>query len=234
MGPIVILCYTVVMNKFKAEAVKMRDAGYSYGMINEKLGIPKATLSEWFKTRPFKPNKEVLERIQYGPIKNGERSHNRKVDEVLRMRALGRAEIGKLTKRDFLLLGLGLYIGEGSKAFEDIQIANSNPAVIKLMISWFMEVLDMRKDNIAITLHLYPDNNEDEAIAFWRKITNLPLESFKKNYFDVRKDKSKFRKNKLPYGTAYIRIKSNGDAEKGVKLHRKMQGWMQAVLPEIE
>jgi hypothetical protein len=150
------------------------------------------------------------------------------------MRSIGREEIGQLSKRDFMMFGLGLYVGEGSKAFEDIQIANANPAVIKVMTRWFVEVLNMDLSNITLTMHLYPDNNEKEAKDFWQKTTGLPSGNFRKTYIDVRKNKSKFRKNKLPYGTAYIRIKSNGDPEKGVRLHRKLQGWMQAVLPPIE
>ncbi len=221
------------MNKFKADAVKMRAAGYSYGMISERLGISKGTLSDWFKDKPFTPNKEVLKRIQYGPILSGQRSHNRKVEEVLRMRSIGKSEIGTLTKRDFLLLGLGLYIGEGTKAYEQIQVANANPAVIKIMIQWFREALGVNLEDITIAIHLYPDNNEKEALAFWQKNTGLNRKNFRKSYIDIRKNKSQFRNNKLPYGTAYIRIKGNGDPEKGVRLHRKLQGWMEAVLPEL-
>jgi hypothetical protein len=220
----------MVMNKFKAEAVKMREAGYSYGMINERLGVPKGTLSEWFKAKPFKPNKEVLKRIQHGPILNGERRHNQKVEEVLRLRSKGKEEIGALSDRDFLLLGLGLYIGEGTKAFEQIQIANANPAVIKLMVQWFQRAFRLGTENITIAVHLYPDNDEKEALRFWQEKTGLPRENFRKTYVDVRENKSKFRNHKLPYGTAYIRIKSNGDPEKGVRLHRRLQGWMEAVL----
>lgn len=208
----------------------MRDSGYSYGMINEKLGVPKGTLSEWFKDKPFKPNKEVLRRVQYGPVVSGEISHRRKVAEVLKMRNLGREEIGNLSERDFLLLGLGLYIGEGSKAFEQIQVANANPAVVRLMVEWFKRALKLSTDNITIAVHLYPDNDEVVALDFWHKTTGLPKENFRKTFIDTRKNKSKFRNNKLPYGTAYIRIRSNGDPEKGVRLHRKLQGWMQAVL----
>lgn len=232
--PVTIVCYTKVVNKFRSEAVKLREAGYSYGMINEKLGVSKATLSDWFKDKPFKPNKEVLRRIQYGPIINGERRHNKKVEEVLHLRSLGRSEIGQMSKRDFFLLGLGLYIGEGSKAYEQIQIANSNPAVIKIMILWFKEVFNLGLENIAVTIHLYPDNDLEAVLSFWQNLTGISRKNFRKTYVDVRKNKSKFRKNKLPYGTAYIRIKSNGDPEKGVRLHRKLQGWMQAVLPPIE
>jgi hypothetical protein len=199
-------------------------------MISDKLGVSKSTLSDWFKDQPFKPNKEVLERIQYGPIRTGEISHNKRVQEVLKYRNIGKEEIGILTKRDLHMLGLGLYIGEGAKAYEHIQVANSNPEVIKTMIRWFKESLGMEIENIVISIHIYPDNNEKEVIEFWRSTTGLPLKNFRKTYIDIRKNKSKFRNHKLPYGTAYIKVNSNGDPEKGVRLHRKLQGWMEAVL----
>ena len=171
-----------------------------------------------------------MKRIQYGPILNGERRHNEKVEEVLRLRSVGRAEIGKLSDRDIHMLGLGLYIGEGAKAQEQIQLSNSNPAVIKIMIQWFQEVFGLTTENITIAIHLYPDSSEEKVLEFWRNFTGLPQKNFRKTQVDRRENKSKFRNNKLPYGTAYIRIKSNGDREKGVRLHRRLQGWMEAVL----
>ena len=222
------------MNKFKVEATKMREDGYSYSMITEKLGVPDSTLSNWFKGKPFTPNREVLERVQYGPIRNGEIRHNQRMMETEALRTTGRQEIGLLTKRDLHILGLGLYIGEGSKSHEHTQIANANPAVIKLMVRWFKESCGLDLDNITISIHLYPDNDIEKSLAYWRAITDLPRENFRKTYIDIRTGKSGFKNHKLPYGTAYIRIKSNGDPEKGVRLHRKLQGWMDAVLPSVE
>jgi hypothetical protein len=220
----------MVMNKFKAEAVKMREAGYSYGMINERLGVPKGTLSEWFKAKPFKPNKEVLKRIQHGPILNGERRHNQKVEEVLRLRSKGKEEIGALSDRDFLLLGLGIYIGEGTKAFEQIQIANANPAVIKLMVQWFQRAFRLGTENITIAVHLYPDNDEKDCIGFWSKMTGVSVNNFQKTQVDIRKNKKFFKKGKLPYGTAHLSVNSNGKKEFGVFLARKINAWMEEVL----
>lgn len=218
------------MNRHRTEAEKLRESGFSYNMISEKLGIAKSTLSEWFKNKPFKPNKEVLERIQYGPMRSGELQHNRRVKETLELTKIGRAEVGALTKRDIHLLGIGLYIGEGSKAHEQVQFVNANPEVIKIMIRWFTECCNLTMENITISLHIYPDTNEQDAIKYWRDITKIPMENFRQTIVDRRKDKSQLKSNKLPYGTAQVRIKSNGDPEKGVRLHRKLQGWMEAVL----
>jgi len=114
-------------NVVKRKATKLRDAGYSYKIINASLEISKSTLSNWFKDKPFIPNKEVLNRIQYGPIKSAEKSHNKKVAEIRKLLEVGVKEIGLLSRRDLWLLGIGLYLGEGTKTYENVRIVNSDP-----------------------------------------------------------------------------------------------------------
>jgi len=234
--PILILRYNGSMrnrNKIRVEAQKLRDVGYSYNMINKELGVVKSTLSNWFKDRPFTPNKEVLKRIQYGPIKAAEKNHNRKVREIKELKELGSKEIGILTKRDLWLLGLGLYMGEGSKSYETIRIINSDSDVIKLAIKWFKEICGVTNRNITVAVHLYPDNNVNICLRFWSRVTHLPLSRFRKTQIDTRKNKSITKKRKLPYGTAHITIVSKNDPEKGVRLYRRLNGWIAGALSQI-
>ncbi len=221
------------MNKGKLQAQNLRDIGYSYNMIQAKLGISKSTLSNWFRDRPFTPNHEVLNRIQYGPIKSAERSHNQKVKEIEELLKVGVKEIGSLTKRDLWLLGLGVYIGEGTKSYDSIRLANADPMVIKLAIKWFKNIIGISNKNISIRLHLYPDNNEQVCVKYWQSVTGLPLDSFYKVYIDRRENKIKVKRKKLPFGTAHITIRANGNKDYGVRLSRRMMGWMQGVLSQV-
>lgn len=211
-------------------ATELRNSGYSYNMISNRLGIAKSTLSNWFKDRPFTANIEVLKRIQYGPIKSGQLRHNRKVEEINKFKDLGMLELGGLSKRDLWLLGLGLYIGEGSKSHETIRIINSDPEVIRLAIRWFKECCNLNDENITIAIHLYPDNHIGESLQFWRKVTGLTLKNFRKTQIDQRKDKLKIKKTKLPYGTAHLMIISNGNPKNGVQLYRRINGWISQAL----
>jgi len=217
-------------NPLWAEAKKLRDAGYSYNMINEKLRIAKSTLSNWFKDTAFTPNREIIHRVRYGPMKAAQVNHNRKVEEIKMLNQIGVKEIGIINKRDLWMLGLGLYIGEGSKSYETLQIVNSDPEIIKLAIRWFKEICGLENENIVIAIHIYPDNGEDKCIKFWKDITGLPLENFRKTQIDRRGNKSPIKKNKLPYGTAHISIISKGNREKGVRLFRRIKGWINGAL----
>lgn len=233
--PVNMVCYNSAMpkiNLFKNQAKKLRKQGYSYNLINQRLGIAKSSLSNWFKDLPYNPNKKVLRRIKLGPIKSAQKRHNDKVGEINQLRLLGAEEIGKLSHRDLWLLGLGLYIGEGSKSHEIIRIINSNPEVIKMAIRWFKEACHLKTENISIAIHIYPDNNIKNCIKFWKKSTGLPSSCFRKTQIDARKNKLTIKKHMLPYGTAHITIVSNGNIEKGVRLFRRMEGWMLGALSQ--
>ncbi|MBI2024807.1 MAG: hypothetical protein HYT03_01825 [Candidatus Harrisonbacteria bacterium] len=222
----------MIINSLYKDAQALRDAGYSYNMISEELGIAKSTLSNWFKDRPFKPNSAVIKRIQLGPMKSAEKKHNKKVSEIEYFNQLGIQEVGSLTQRDLWLLGLGLYIGEGTKSHEMIRIINANPAVIKLAIKWFKEVCGLSNENITIAIHLYPDNNVKQCLNFWHNITGLPRNNFRKTQIDRRTNKLRIKNKKLPYGTANLSIISRGNVDKGVRLCRRIHGWMNGVLSQ--
>jgi len=217
----------------KEKAINYRKQGYSYGMISEKLGLAKSTLSNWLKEVPYRPSKETLERIKLAPIKSAQVAHDRKVANIAAIKKLAKKELGKLTKRDLWLLGIGLYLGEGSKLYERIRIINSDPEIIKLAVKWFKEICDLKNENLIPAIHTYPDNNIPETINYWSKITKIPKTQFNKTQIDRRNNKSRKKKRKLPYGTLHLQIKSNGRKEFGKSLHRRIMGWAEAVLNQI-
>lgn len=231
--PAYYIRYTGNMSSLRTEAEKLRDQGYSYNMISQSLGIPKSTMSYWFKDRPFTPNKKVIHRIKYGPIKSGAQRHNQRVRDIQRLKKVGKDEIGELSSRDLWMLGLGLYIGEGSKTTEDIRVSNSDPAVIITAIKWFKKACDLTEENINIRLHIYPDTDPVEAVSYWQSVTGLPLNNFYESYIDFRENKKLGNRRKLPYGTAHVRIVSKGDPNKGVALYRRISGWMAGALDQV-
>lgn len=217
----------------KEKAINYRNRGYSYGMISEKLGLTKSTLSDWLKEVPYKPSREALKRIKSAPIKSAQIAHNRKFANIISNKKLAKKELGKLTKRDLWLLGLGLYLGEGSRLYERIRIINSDPEIIKLAIRWFREICRLENENLIPTVHTYPDNNISETINYWSRITGISKRQFSKTQIDRRIDKSDKKKRKLPYGTLHLQIKSHGKKEFGRNLHRRIMGWIEAALNQI-
>jgi len=216
-------------SRIKAEAVSLRKRGYSYNIIAEKLGVSKSSLSGWLKEIPYSPNNRVLQRIKAGPIKSAQRRHNQKVADILEIKSFAKKELGNLSKRDIWLVGIGLYIGEGSKLFESTRIINSDPQVIRLAVRWFKEICGLREENITIAIHIYPDNDIEKCIRYWSKTTGLSKGQFRKTQIDKRKGKSGKKHRKLPFGTAHLSIVAKQNKEAGVMLNRRIMGWIDSV-----
>jgi len=210
----------------KQNAIELRKKGMSYSLISNQLSISKSTLSNWLKDLPYSPNKQVLDRIRHGQGTYGLRRRQIRLDEISELKLQGIAEVGEMSKRDLWMIGLGLWIGEGSKTMEQIRLVNSDPRVIRLFIRWLREICGLKDENITIAMHLYPDSNELLSMSYWMDITKLPREQFRKTQIDRRLDKKVLKTGKTPYGTLHVTVISNNNSEKGVRLYRKMMGWV--------
>lgn len=222
------------MDGLKDGAIKLRRAGYSYAMIKEKLGVSKSTLSDWLREILFKPNREVVKRVGEAKLKSALHKQRLKFENIARMKTQAEAEIGKLSSRDLFMLGIGLYLGEGSKSQEEVRVVNSDPTTLKLAIKWLREFGKVELDHLRIAIHSYPDHNANELLRFWSKMLNIPAEQFIKTSIDTRKNKSVLKNRKLPYGTAHLYVRGGGTLSSGVKgLHRKIMGWIESSVKQI-
>ncbi len=217
------------MRKEKPRAIVLRKQGKSYGDITKELGISKSTLSNWLKNVPYTPSNEVLERIKNGQGKYGLRKRQMRIDEITRLSLEGIEEIGQLSKRDLWMLGLGLWIGEGSKTIEQIRLVNSDPKVIGIFVQWLREICELKDENITLAMHIYPDSDESVSKLYWMEITKLPEKQFRKTQIDKRLDKKQAKLGKLPHGTLHVTVVSNGNQNKGVRLYRRMMGWVAGI-----
>ncbi len=208
------------------KAVAYRKNGYSYGMIREELEISKSTLSYWLREVPInKINPELAKRVKLSRMKMAKTKQARQSLEIAQMKKQGFEEVGVINGREFWLAGVAMYWAEGTKAFEELSLTNSDPDVIRFYVRWLKECCHASAVDLRASLHIYPDVDQKEAVEYWSKITDIPESQFYKLQVDTRQNKKVFRKGRLPYGT--IRVKLTG---KGVtKLHRLIMGWIQAL-----
>lgn len=218
------------VNTIREEVFELRKEGNSYNYISQKTGISKSTLSGWLFGVPYTPNQTTIERIGKARAASGRVKAKMKIESTERAKEEARKEIGGITKRDLFMLGIGIYIGEGAKTFDIVRVINADPKIIKFTIRWFEEVCGLSKENFRIRLHLYPDNNIKQCIKFWSNISGIPIGQFQKTHIDERKDKKIFKRGKLPYGTAHLSVRSNGNKRFGVFLARKINAWIEEVL----
>src|SRR3989344_3807601 len=135
-----------------------------------------------------------------------------------------------MDKRDLLMLGLGVYIGEGSKSSGITRIINSDPRIIRITLRWFKEIFEVTNKNFKVRIHLYPDNDIDETLGFWSKQLTIPLSQFQPTQVDYRTGKKMFKRGKLPHGTAHVTVQGLGRPEHGVFLLRRIKAWIDRVM----
>jgi len=221
------------MSSLRDQAIALRRKGFSYSLIKQRLGIPKSTLSNWLGNIPFQPNQEVIRRVGLARLKSALYKQRLKFDSIERAKIEAQKDITHLSKRDIFFLGIGLYLGEGEKTFENVKITNADPKIIRLAMKWFYETCGVRKENFRPSVHTYPDNVIKEVLKYWSKEINIPISQFGKTVIDTRQNKSNFKRKKLPHGTLQLRIASNGDPRLGVFLHRKIKAWMESCIAKI-
>lgn len=213
------------------KATEMRKAGYSYAYIKNKIRVSKGTLSSWLSGIPYIPNKKTIDKIRQARNSAIKTQKEKKGKSIKDARNLSIKDIGKFTKRDLFMLGIGIYIGEGSKTGNNssIRVVNSDPKIIKTTILWFKKICNLQNINFSIRIHLYPDNNQEEVISFWMKETGFSRSSFLKTWIDARTDKKRKNFGKLPNGTAHLTIKSAGTNKAGAFLLRRILSWIDIV-----
>ncbi len=217
----------------RERAIKLRKQGYSYGMIGKELGLAKSTLSNWLHRIPHTPNKEVLRRIGEARMKMAATKRKKMFDNIREMEKLARKDLGKLTKRDLFLLGIGLYLGDGDKGHENTRFVNSDPEIIKVAMKWFREVCGFKTKNFGPCVHSYPDIDTRKTVTYWSNLINVPKEQFIKTQVDRRTGKSNKKNRKLPYGTIHLQINSCGDKKLGRSFHRRIMGWIKVVKEQV-
>ncbi|QQR64678.1 helix-turn-helix transcriptional regulator [Candidatus Kaiserbacteria bacterium] len=217
----------------KDTAIKLRERGYSYTHIAKKTGLSVSTLSYHLSRIPYTPNKKTIAAI--GKARSAslltKSLAKKKTYEEARERA--KKDIGIISFRDLFFLGLGTYIGEGSKTHDITRLVNSDYRVINLYIRW-LESFGLDHTNFTIRIHLYPDSNIHESEEFWLKKTGFSRTQLQSVCIDKRVGKDRKRSGIHPYGTAHVTVHSRGNKAFGVMLARQIGAYMQEVLESSE
>lgn len=205
----------------KERAITLRKSGYSYGLINSLIQVPKSTLSGWLKDVLFTPNKISIERIKQGHRNSASTRKKNKEKKLEILKNNLRSEYSDVFDSELFLfgLGLGLYWGDGKKYGSTVCIANSDPRMLRAFINWLETICGVPKADLRVQLHLHQDVDPKKAVKYWRNKLCVQTNQFYKIMIDKRKGLNR-KKGKLKYGTAHIYMISK--TRKTLELHRKI------------
>jgi hypothetical protein len=199
------------------QARELRAQAWTLQDIATELGVSKASVSLWVRDVEFVPR----------PRNRGHRSikphplHLAKLAEIERCRQEGTERIGVLTEREFLVLGLALYAGEGGKTPGDVSFANSDPRMIWIFLRWLRHFFEVDESRLRIRLYLHADLDLDAAVDFWSALTGISLRQFQKPYRAVADET--IRRNRHVNGCPSVSYACT-------TTHRRVMGMIEAVL----
>jgi hypothetical protein len=101
--------------------------------------------------------------------------------EIDRLLAEGRDRVGRLSEREFLVAGVALYAGEGSKGDGSIIFANSDPRMVAFC-SWLRHFFRIDESRLRVRIDLHQGLDLAAATAFWSEVTGVPESQFLKPY----------------------------------------------------
>lgn len=197
-------------------AMKMRKSGYSYKMITEKLGVPQSTLHYWFKDLAW--SKKIKERL----IEKAARTSRKRIKKVIKTnrerwerkreesRNEAQKDFSKLKANHLFIAGVMLYWGEGDQNLKyPVRLTNINYRMISLFKRFLIEVCKIKREDIYLSLFIYPDIKESECKQYWS--SRVGLSRFDKVQVIYGKHPTK----RLEHGICSIRVnKSTGLKEK--------------------
>ena len=213
--------------KIKEEAINMRHKGLSLGEISKKLNITKSTLSFWCKEIIL--TDEAINKIETkGKLKSvrallkyTESKRKERIERHALHRKEGASMLGTLSDRDILMIGLGLYWGEGYKyANSELGFTNSNPHMIRFYFKW-LELWNVDKSSLIfrLTLNEFFRKEEESIKNFWINFLGIKEEQFSKTTFIKTNLKKGSVKNLEKY-KGILRVK----VRKGTSLRNKILG----------
>ena len=181
--------------RLQAEQLR-QEQGLSYNEISALTGINKSTLSMWLRDIPLSPEQEarLQERLQNNRAAFAARAlpinrlrHQRARQQAYEAGANIVANLPNKTDIDELALAM-LYLGEGAKRNSTVQIANTDPDILRFFLDALKSLYQIEEDRVSFRLNLVEVARplEKELIAWWRQQLNCTPESFRKTQFDAR------------------------------------------------
>lgn len=222
--------------KNRERAQNLRRRGFGIAEISKKLKKPKSTISFW--CRDISLTKTQLARLtaksnQAGlsqVLKNAERLRDRRQKDIVHFLALGKKEVGALTERDLLMVGLGLYWGEGYKqGNQEFGFSNSDPAMMQFFISFLKKIYQVEtKDLIArVSINHIHATREKAIKAKWSWYTKIPTSQFTKTSLIKTNSRKVYTRSENYLGTLRVKVK------KGTNLRRRILGSISRLQEEI-
>ncbi|OHB11476.1 MAG: hypothetical protein A3G05_00450 [Candidatus Zambryskibacteria bacterium RIFCSPLOWO2_12_FULL_45_14] len=202
--------------QIKNRAKLLRKKGGSIYDIARKLGLRPTTVSYWCKD--IKLSDSLIRRISDEGKKKAraamlvytEKQRTGRLQRQTMERKTGKKLLGRLSRRDLMMAGLGLYWGEGYKGNNgELGFTNSNPDVIRFYLSWLTISGISKKDLIfRLTINYVFRSQAKSLKLFWLKKLGVKENQFTKTtIIKTILKKADISRNNTYKGTLRVKVR---------------------------
>ncbi len=171
------------------------------GHIENTLGIPRSTLSGWFKNIKLseKHKRKLLDNWNNGLISARKKAALWHKQDGENRRIAIKNDVKNffsnidIDKKVGELLMATFYLAEGTKKESCFVFANSNPEILQGIIKLLRFSYKIDELKFRCCLHLRKDQNEEQIKDFWSKTLNIAKSQFLKTQFDRRTIKKTYK-----------------------------------------
>jgi hypothetical protein len=198
------------------QARRLRAENRTLADIAATLGVSKSSVSVWVRDVPFTPSPR-----RYGPQRRTHPAHTAKLRQIEELDELGIQRIGTLGEHAFLVAGVALYAGEGTKGDGAVAFANTDPRMIAFFCAWLRRFFVIDEARLRVRVYLHQGLDLEAAERHWAHVTGVPRTQFRAPYRAVADPTT--RRTKHEFGCAYV---SYGCST----THRTIMGLIRALL----
>jgi transcriptional regulator with XRE-family HTH domain len=200
-------------------ARKLRsDEGLAITEIARRLHVSKSSVSLWVRDIVLSPEQhEALHGANALYFRQAFAHFRRSAtfrQQRIRWQVEGRVAAVRGDPRH--AAGCMLFWAEGSKSRNAVQLANADPEVIRLFVSFLRGFFDVPDKKFRVACNLFADHldKQREIEDFWLDIVGVPRACLTKTMVNrYSRYSQKKRRNKLPYGTCRVTVASTQIAQ---------------------
>lgn len=219
----------------RENAIALRQKGFSYREILEKVPVAKSTLSLWLRNVGLSKKQEqrLTQKKIASMLRGAESRRKERIVRTEKIKSKARIEINRIpiSKQELWLMGIMLYWAEGSKEKTygggcRVDFSNSDPRMVSLFLKWLFEICKISKEDVRLVIYIHQNNKEriHDVIEYWAEHTKFSKEHFSHIQYKKHNPKTK-RKNigENYFGLLRITVSTSID------FNRKIAGWIEGV-----
>lgn len=230
---------TPYIEKYKRNiAIDMRTKGLSYSEIENKIHVPRSTLSYWLKSLKLtEEQKKKLDDIRIKALQAGaQKKITRTKDQIEKIRSSAAQNVKEISKRELWLMGVVLYwrerllSGNENDLRKGVKFTSSDPYLVKLFLKWLQDIGRIKNEEIEFDIFIRGSEQDPiESIKkFWSEVTEFSVDCFTHVYYQKSKPKrkkgSRIISNKTKFGLLRTRVKASS------MLARQISGWVRGII----